>query len=85
MTDIRTRLADVLRQQIVMQGLLPVHTPQGTKAARNMADALLSLPGIAIVELPDGEDPRIAVANARWEMAAALLAAAAQAQEDQQT
>jgi hypothetical protein len=87
MTDIRTRLADALQFHL---GEYALH--HGGKGLDTyLADVLLSLPGIAIVELPEGRP----VLNPRWRafvkrspetaslFAAALLAAANAAEADQ--
>lgn len=50
MTDIRTRLADALQEAI---NNVPVGVPDATDWPSHIADVLLSLPGIAILELPE--------------------------------
>jgi hypothetical protein len=63
MTDIRTRLADALKEHRSISRHTGVYcTCDGWKWSpqvdwfQHLADVLLSLPGIAIVELPDKSD-----------------------------
>lgn len=51
MTDIRTRIADALVHEIVVCDRLPNST--SFNYGDRLADAVLSLPGIGIVELPE--------------------------------
>lgn len=51
MTDIRTRLADALHR--AMSRIIGGVAPDGMWAPEYLADVLLALPGIAIVELPE--------------------------------
>lgn len=78
MSDIRTRLADALTREMTTDGV--PHT------GAHLADVLLSLPSIAIVELPgEGEIDNWGDEVSHWadthpddvpKLAAALLAAA---------
>jgi hypothetical protein len=93
-SDIRARLADALRKHNPAichgQHYLEASWSQMERIwAQHVADVLLSLPGIAIVELPDREiDPTLLWllrrAGDEWGPLGVLRAAAAvQAQEEQ--
>lgn len=49
-TDLRARIADALREHLIHYLSSPMIDFEG------IADVLLSLPGIAVVELPEGHD-----------------------------
>lgn len=54
MSDIRQRLADALETGLRSGGTWWAGSREIPAQAEHMADALLSLPGIAITEVPEG-------------------------------
>jgi hypothetical protein len=66
MTDIRARLTDALREHA--SWAVPMRDD-----AERIADVLLSLPGIAIVELPEPLPGRAGAEMPRWEFGGAVI------------
>lgn len=86
MSDLRTRLADALQRELDEHGYEDDDEKRG-QVAHHFADVLLSLPGIAIVELPDVPNMGVGIGLGVWqgtelfpqkarELAVELLAAA---------